>query len=230
MSPSVPSPTRHPGRAGLPGHRIAPRSRACLQARLRMRTTWTGAHPHGLRASRPRLGGHPATLPIGPGLRQDRAAIRKARFPQAWRRSARVRAFAVARASFGEDPRIAWPFANPFFLRSARCSSYSRSARGTKSSYHRSWPDLSPPTSNTAVRPGSNAYRIRNGRPRCWTRSSRRRLCRELSTPELCGNGRFGPSRSSNPTVAATDSCSAALRLSHHPPNASVYSTCQIIT
>src|SRR5258708_39717656 len=103
-SPSLPWPLAHLGLAGLPDHRIAPRSPACLPARPHTRTTWTRAHPHGLRASRPRLDGHPATLPIGPVLRQDHAVIRKARFLQAWRRSALVRVFAVAQASFGEDP------------------------------------------------------------------------------------------------------------------------------
>ena len=45
----------------------------------------------------------------------------------------------------------------PSFFSCARCASYSASAFGTKASYQRSSPVLSPPTSRTAVRRGSNA-------------------------------------------------------------------------
>src|ERR1700676_3661232 len=53
---------------------------------------------------------------------------------------------------------------------------------------------------------------------------------RDATTPELCGSGRSGPSRSRRPTDAATDSCSASLNPSHHTPNSSVYSMHQSIT
>ncbi|MNV78254.1 hypothetical protein D3C71_1717330 [compost metagenome] len=103
------------------------------------------------------------------------------------------------------------------------------SANGTKSSYQRSLPDLSPPISRIAARLGSKAYNVRSGRPPACVLSSRMCSCPDPLMPLECGNPNVVPRSSKRPTVAATDSCSPSDRLFHQTSNSSVNSTSQAI-
>ena len=112
-----------------------------------------------------------------------------------------------------------------------------RSACGTFSAYHRSFPVLLPPRSSNAARAGSNAYRMRNGCPPLWTRSSRNAmfapLCRTNTANRASARvlpagkqlGQYHPARS--PRVQATRSQTRRyIRLSMVSPSRRIIAYC----